>query len=193
MLASIAIALRPASSPVTRLPLTAAAAGSEHRYGTATELRPGAPAAAGSGPTVTDVRAARPAAADGSPLQDWGGRQGLGQICVAVDTSDGRTGFGVCGGGAPGILIVLEVLRPLLVGQPAAEVEELWEQMNTATLPYGRKGIAVMALSGVDLALWDLRGKRAGLPVAALLLASEDKVRSPHRVECESPCSIASH
>ena len=39
--------------------------------------------------------------------------------------------FGVCGGGAPGILIIEQVLRPLLLGQPAADVEGLWEQMNT--------------------------------------------------------------
>ena len=64
------------------------------------------------------MRAAQPLTPDGSPLSDWGGRQGLGQICVAVDTDDGRTGFGVCGGGAPGILVIREVLGPLLVGQP---------------------------------------------------------------------------
>jgi L-rhamnonate dehydratase len=155
MLASIAAALQQPD-------------GQHHRYGTAEELRPtGGPGA--TGPTIKDVRAAQPVAADGSPLSDWGGRQGLGQICVAVDTDDGLVGYGVCGGGAPGILIVQDVLKPLLVGQPAADVEQLWEQMNTVVLPYGRKGLAVMALSGVDLALWDLRGKRAGKSVAALL------------------------
>jgi hypothetical protein len=74
-----------------------------------TPLRPAA--AAGAAPLITDVRAARPVAADGSPLPDWGGRQGLGQICVAVDTDDGRTGFGVCGGGAPGITIIETVIH----------------------------------------------------------------------------------
>ena len=44
-----------------------------------------------------------------------------------------------------------------LIARPALDVESLWEEMNTAVLPYGRKGLAVMALSGVDLALWDLR------------------------------------
>jgi L-rhamnonate dehydratase len=124
--------------------------------------------------TITAVRAARPAAADGTPLHDWGGRQGLGQICVAVDTDDGLTGFGVCGGGEPGIIVIEQVLRPLLLGAAAADVEEMWEEMNTATLPYGRKGLAVMALSGVDLALWDLRAKRRGLPVAALAELGSD-------------------
>eukprot|EP01052_Picozoa_sp_SAG31_P041247 SAG31_NODE_6201_length_2126_cov_3.087321_3_plen_59_part_00 len=49
----------------------------------------------------------------------------------------------------PGILIIERVLRPLLLGASAQDVEELWEEMNHATLPYGRKGLAVMALSGV--------------------------------------------
>ena len=53
--------------------------------------------------------------------------------------------------------MVRQVLRPLLLGLSALDVESLWEEMNTAVLPYGRKGLAVMALSGIDLALWDLR------------------------------------
>ena len=46
-----------------------------------------------------------------------------------------------------------QVLKQLLVGLSALDVEALWDEMNTATLPYGRKGLAVMAISGVDLAL----------------------------------------
>ena len=115
-----------------------------------------------------------PTGSDGAPLQDWGGRQGLGQVCVAVETADGLTGFGVCGGGEPGILIIEQVLRPLLLGAGAENVEELWEEMNSATLPYGRKGLAVMALSGIDIALWDLRARRKGVPVGVVLGGSED-------------------
>ncbi|MCH7989453.1 MAG: mandelate racemase/muconate lactonizing enzyme family protein, partial [Planctomycetes bacterium] len=48
-------------------------------------------------------------------------------------------------------------------------VKQLWESMYEATLAFGRKGIAIMAISGVDLALWDLRGKAANKPVAELL------------------------
>ncbi len=67
---------------------------------------------------------------------------------------------------------VRQVLKPLLLGLSALDVEALWNEMNNATLPYGRKGLAVMAISGVDLALWDLRGKRAGKSVAAILGAT---------------------
>ena len=61
------------------------------------------------------------------------------------------------------------MLRDLLLDRDPAPVERLWQEMYAATLPFGRKGLAIMALSGVDLALWDLRGKAAAAPVAALL------------------------
>jgi L-rhamnonate dehydratase len=71
-------------------------------------------------------------------------------------------------------------LRDLLVGRDAANVEQLHTQMCRHTAFYGRKGLVVMAISGVDLALWDLRGKAANLPVAKLLNPEVD-------LECELP------
>jgi len=114
---------------------------------------------------ITDMRATQPAA-PGTPA-DW--RGWMGQIAVAVATDDGFTGYGIGGGGPAAIHVIDTALRPLLLGADAADVEGLWNAMYRATLPYGRKGLAVMAISGVDLALWDLRGKAAGRPVAALL------------------------
>ena len=60
-------------------------------------------------------------------------------------------------------------LAPQLAGRDAADVEGLWELMYGLTRWYGRKGAAVSALGGVDIALWDLRGKAAGKPVWELL------------------------
>ncbi len=114
---------------------------------------------------ITNVRACQPIA-ENSP-GDW--RTSLGQTLVAVDTDVGVTGYGVGGGGAAGTHVVETVLRDLLLGESPEPVEALWERMYAATLAFGRKGIAVMAVSGVDLALWDLRGKLAGEPVAKLL------------------------
>lgn len=114
---------------------------------------------------ITNVRAVQPLS-PGSP-PDW--RTSLGQILVAVDTDCGLTGHGVGGGGLAGVHVVRTVLRDLLIGRDAEQVESHWQAMYRATLPFGRKGLAIMALSGVDLALWDLRGKAAGRPVAALL------------------------
>src|SRR5206468_3257353 len=57
-------------------------------------------------------------------------------------------------------------------------VELLWDQMWRATLPYGRKGLAIQAISAVDLALWDLLGKLRDEPVYALL-GGKTKERLP--------------
>src|ERR1700749_4101354 len=104
---------------------------------------------------ITDVRAVQPIAAGSPP--DW--RTSLGQILVAIDTDHGLTGYGVGGGGLAGVHVVKNVLRNFLLVRDPEPIEDLWRSMYDATLPFGRKGIAIMALSGVDLALWDLRGK----------------------------------
>lgn len=114
---------------------------------------------------ITQITAVQPPT-PGSP-SDW--RTQLGQIVVEVKTSDGLTGMGVGGGGPAGIHVVETVLRELLVGQDASQVESLHQAMCRHTAFYGRSGLVVMAMSGVDLALWDIRGKAAGVPVAQLL------------------------
>ncbi len=113
---------------------------------------------------ITDVRACQPRC-DSPP--DW--RTSMGQILVAIDTDAGITGHGVGGGGLAAIHVVRTVLRDLLLGQNPEPVENLWHDMYAATLAFGRKGLAVMAISGVDLALWDLRGKAARKTIAELL------------------------
>jgi L-rhamnonate dehydratase len=113
---------------------------------------------------ITDIRACQPKCA--SP-PDW--RTSLGQILVAIDTDAGVVGYGVGGGGLAAIHVIRTVLRDLLIGKEIEPVESHWHDMYQATLPFGRKGVAIMALSGVDLALWDLRGKAASQSVAQLL------------------------
>jgi L-alanine-DL-glutamate epimerase-like enolase superfamily enzyme len=71
-------------------------------------------------------------------------------------------------------LIVEGNLAPHLLGRDPTEVEELWELMYGLTRWYGRKGAAVSALGGLDIAFWDLRGKAAGKPVWQLLGAGRD-------------------
>jgi len=114
---------------------------------------------------IREVRAVQPVAPTSPP--DW--RTSLGQILVAIDTDTGLTGYGVGGGGLAGVHVVRTVLRDVLLGRDPELIEDLWRQMYEATLPFGRKGLAIMALSGVDLALWDLRGKAERRPVAELL------------------------
>jgi L-rhamnonate dehydratase len=137
---------------------------------------------------IRDVRAVQPVS-PGSP-PDW--RTSLGQILVAVDTDAGLTGHGVGGGGLAGVHVVRTVLRDLLLGRDPGPLGDLWRAMYQATLPFGRKGVAVMALSGVDLALWDLRGKAERRPVVELLGGSAGRpVPAYHTAWGEIPPDLA--
>jgi L-rhamnonate dehydratase len=60
-------------------------------------------------------------------------------------------------------------LQPLLLGSNPFDVELLWEKMFRATVNIGRKGFVLEAMSGVDIALWDIMGKATGQPVYNLL------------------------
>ena len=72
--------------------------------------------------------------------------------------------------------IIEDQLRPLLVGDDPADIERLWQRCYSLTRWYGRKGATVSAIGGIDMALWDLRGKAAGLPVYQLLGAKRHRV-----------------
>ena len=89
---------------------------------------------------------------------------------ILVHTDDGQVGIGSVYS-HPGMvyLVVRDQLDPLLRGEDPTNVEELWEKMYGLTRWYGRKGAAMSALGGVDMALWDLRGKAIGKPIWALL------------------------
>lgn len=90
-------------------------------------------------------------------------------VFVEVVTDEGLTGLGVTRGGAIVQVIIDQHLRGLLIGSDPRDVELLWEQMYRATLAYGRKGAPIMALSAIDLALWDLLGKWMGQPLYRVL------------------------
>ncbi len=89
-------------------------------------------------------------------------------LLVRIVTDDGLEGIG---GSVPAgaRIIVEEHFRDLLVGQDPFDTEKLWDQMFRSSLPYGRKGLAIMAISAVDNALWDLKGKALAQPLYRLL------------------------
>lgn len=94
------------------------------------------------------------------------------QIAVRVETDAGVTGFGYGGGGRAAVEVVNRHFAELLSGRQVDGVEDIasaWDMLYEASLPYGRKGVAVMALSGVDLALWDALGKAERKTVAELI------------------------
>jgi L-rhamnonate dehydratase len=93
----------------------------------------------------------------------------VGAIMVEIRTDQGITGYGMGGGGGAGKYVIEHHLADLLIGANPLNVELLWDQLYNSMLLYGRKGLPIMALSGVDLALWDICGKAAGQPVYKLL------------------------
>lgn len=93
----------------------------------------------------------------------------LGTLVVEVEAEDGTIGFAVTTGGEPACFIVEKHLARFVEGRSPSEYEIIWDQMYYSTLYYGRKGLVVNAISGVDLAIWDLLGKLRGEPVYQML------------------------
>ena len=70
-------------------------------------------------------------------------------------------------------------LRDLLIGEDPLDIERLWQKMYRGTIFLGRRGVAIHAISGIDIALWDIKGKALGKPVSELIGAPRcDKVRA---------------
>ncbi|NTZ83371.1 L-rhamnonate dehydratase [Burkholderia metallica] len=93
----------------------------------------------------------------------------LGTLVIEIEASDGTVGFAVTTGGEIGAFIVERHLARFIEGQRVTDIEKMWDQMFYATLYYGRKGVVLNAISGVDLALWDLLAKVRQEPVHQLL------------------------
>jgi L-rhamnonate dehydratase len=101
---------------------------------------------------------------------------GVNSFAVEIGTDKGIKGYGRGGpGGGP---IVEGHLTKLLLGKNALDIERNWDILWRSTMSYGRKGVVINAISGVDLALWDIAGKAWGLPVYRLL-GGETKPRIP--------------
>ncbi|HRJ43978.1 MAG TPA: enolase C-terminal domain-like protein [Caldilineaceae bacterium] len=101
-----------------------------------------------------------------------GWRPRLWQIVVRVESDSGVVGYGYGGGGEAALPIVNGHFRELLAGRAvenADDIAAIWDDLYFASIPYGRRGVGMMALSGVDLALWDLLGQALDRPVYDLL------------------------
>lgn len=89
-------------------------------------------------------------------------------------TDEGITGYGesLCHGlQSPHVAAAMieHSLKPLLLGRSPFDVEVLWEEMYNLTRPYGQAGIAVNAISGVDIAIWDVIGRALNKPIHSLI------------------------
>ena len=122
---------------------------------------------------ISDVRAvplAVPLAAM-TPRSPWSAGTAK-QVLVRVTTDTGLVGWGECFAyGAPLAVanVVDEALAPLVIGEDPTAIEALTRRMHQALMIWGRRGLGMFAVSGIELALWDLAGKARGVPVYALL------------------------
>jgi L-rhamnonate dehydratase len=88
--------------------------------------------------------------------------------CI-VKAQDGTWGFGLASNATPVTSIINDQFAPLLKGENCMATEKLWDLMNRAAAPYGAMGLSSYAVSAVDVALWDLKGKLLRTPVYELL------------------------
>ena len=97
---------------------------------------------------------------------------------IEIETDEGITGVGEADSSPRVVEAIVEApashdksagLKEVLIGRDPFDVEVLWNEMFDRTYFYGRKGAAVTAISGVDMALWDIKGKATGKPLYKLL------------------------
>ena len=132
-------------------------------------------------------------------------------VIVRVRDTDGIEGVGEAWWGiagepagrpaAPIVSVVDDLLAPRALGEEADRIERLWFDLWDWGYRYADQGIFAMGLSGLDLALWDLRGKKLGVPVAGLLggpiadaipaYASFPPLRDPDRLIDETKRALA--
>ena len=92
---------------------------------------------------------------------------------VEVQTDEGVTGWGECFG--PGNVaignkaIVERVIQPMILGDDPFDRDAIWHKVYNLLRDHGQKGMPMQALSGVDIALWDIAGKATGLPLCKLI------------------------
>jgi len=91
-----------------------------------------------------------------------------GAVGCLVKADDGSWGFGASRYGDPVIALVNQHFAPLLVGENAMATDRLWDMMVRMASPYSPAGIPSYAISAIDLALWDLKGRALGVPVYEL-------------------------
>lgn len=119
---------------------------------------------------------------------DFGRMDAVNTGLVVVETDDGLAGYGEAkvhvgsaGNYAAACALVEHEFRPLLLGEDPCRITDLWQKLYNGSRArharehgrsfpvLGRRGLTIAALSGVDLALWDLLGRRLGVPVHQLL------------------------
>lgn len=132
----------------------------------------------------------------GLPLEEnlqWGAMSvsTKGGIVVEVKTDEGLTGIGEAGFSSEYFStvgpLINNQLGPLIIGRDPQDISALWHDMMRSTHMWGRRGIETYALSGIDIALWDLFGKITSQPVHRLLGTAQNSVRAYYAPSFKHP------
>ncbi len=107
------------------------------------------------------------------PLPEYGSSSERQWTFVQIDTDEGITGWGEAtnypGGGSFLTAQLVLMLKEVLVGEDPANIEPLWHKMYRRYTYLGARGFPTTAISGIDIALWDIKGKALGKPIYDLL------------------------
>ncbi|MFI6956174.1 mandelate racemase/muconate lactonizing enzyme family protein [Nocardia sp. NPDC050408] len=101
-------------------------------------------------------------------------------LFAEITTEAGLEGIGISyskRAGGPGQFAHAREIAPVLLGEDPSDIAKIWDKLMWAGASVGRSGLSVQAIAAFDVALWDLKAKRAGLPLAKLLGAHRDSVR----------------
>lgn len=106
---------------------------------------------------------------DATPPGGWGGG-GRNWLFVKVETDEGIVGWGEASGWPRVIETAVQDLKTILVGLDPGRIELIWQKMLLAMMGHGMTGVVgAGAMTGIEVALWDILGKRLGVPVVDLL------------------------
>jgi L-alanine-DL-glutamate epimerase-like enolase superfamily enzyme len=124
---------------------------------------------------ITDVQAIPLRVPSGDEIGLDGSQDDL---LIRIQTDKGIEGIGEVDSSPEVVKAIVEApashswsrgLRELLVGEDPSETERLWEKLYRGSVYYGRRGVTINAISGIDIALWDLKGKIQGKSISELL------------------------
>ncbi|MBO0850998.1 MAG: mandelate racemase/muconate lactonizing enzyme family protein, partial [Pseudonocardia sp.] len=104
----------------------------------------------------------------------------VAMLFAEIITAAGHEGIGFGyskRAGGPGQFAHAKEIAPVLLGEDPNDIAKIWDKLVWAGASVGRSGLSVQAVAAFDIALWDLKAKRAGLPLAKLLGAHRDSVR----------------
>ena len=103
----------------------------------------------------------------------------VAMLFVEIQTADGHEGLGFSyskRAGGPGQFAHAKEIAPTLIGEDPSDIAKLWNKLCWAGASVGRSGLAIQAIAAFDVALYDLKAKRAGLSLAKLLGSYRDSV-----------------